>query len=70
MASATICNVCGKTFDMWDLKEMFGIHQSEIGYGSSHDGETISIDLCCTCFDELMDYVLPKCKIDPVEALD
>ena len=50
----TICNICGKEFDMWDQQEGFGLHY-HVGYGSKFDGDRIQVDMCCDCFDELMD---------------
>lgn len=58
----TICNMCGKEFDMWDAQESFGFYY-HIGYGSKYDGEIIRCDLCCDCFDKMLDeYLIPKCK--------
>ena len=58
----TICNVCGKEFNMWDNQEGFGFDY-RVGYGSKHDGENLKCDLCCDCFDKLLDeYLIPKCK--------
>lgn len=63
----TFCNICGKEFDMWDKQEDFGFCYS-VGYGSKFDGSYIDVDLCCDCFDELMDtYIIPKCKESPVQ---
>jgi len=62
-----VCNMCGKDFDMWDRQENFGFHY-HVGYGSAYDGDTISLDLCCKCFDKLMaEYIVPKCKMSPIE---
>lgn len=58
------CNVCGKEFDLWDEQAGFRLCDT-IGYGSKHDGEYIELDLCCKCFDEVMDKILPKCAINP-----
>jgi hypothetical protein len=63
----TICNVCGKKFNMLDDQENFGIHTDEIGYGSRYDGKQINLDMCCKCFDKLMSEIIPKCKINPIE---
>lgn len=30
----TICNICGKKFDMWDQQEGFGLHY-QVGYAVS-----------------------------------
>lgn len=66
----TICNICGKEFDLWDEQESFGF-QHHVGYGSKFDGDRIHVDLCCDCFDDMMDtYILPKCKISPLEEGD
>lgn len=55
------CNFCKKEFDVFDEQEGFGFHYSGIGYGSKFDGGSIDIDLCCDCFDKMMDeYVIPR----------
>ena len=59
------CNKCGKIFDAQDVYNQFGIHQ-KIENGSAYHGEEIDLDLCCACFDELIDEILPKCKLNPV----
>lgn len=56
-----ICNKCGKQFDQWDMQEDYSIHR-QAGYGSSHDGDFIDLDLCCDCMEEL----IKSCKISPV----
>lgn len=62
-----VCNMCGKDFDMWDTQESFGFDY-HVGYGSGFDGSNIQLDLCCDCFDKLMnEYIIPNCKISPVE---
>ena len=65
--TATYCDMCGKEFDMWDHQENFNIAYS-IGYGSIHDGDHVACDLCCDCFDRLLDeYLIPKCKHKIIE---
>lgn len=61
-----VCNICGKEFDMWDEQEDFSLVR-HVGYGSKYDGETIQLDMCCDCFDKLMDGLIPKCAIPPVK---
>lgn len=62
----TVCNVCGKAFDTFDDQEHIGFHQT-VGYGSNHyDGYTFDLDICCNCFDKLMDQLVRKCKINPI----
>lgn len=62
----TICNICGKEFDFWDVYEDISFHKT-IGYGSAYDGDQIDLDVCCRCFDKLIDEtIIPMCKINPV----
>lgn len=61
------CNICGKIFDEFDEQENFGFH-SQIGYGSKYDGEVINLDFCCNCFDKILDNIITKCKINPIET--
>ena len=55
------CDRCGRHFDIFDEQEGFGFHYN-VGYGSRHDGETVDIDLCCACFDEIIDEIEEKKK--------
>ena len=64
MAKEVYCNMCGKKFDMWDVNEDFSLFRV-LGYGTSYDGETLDLDICCGC----MDRIIEKCKIPPVESL-
>lgn len=65
-----ICNICGREFDAFDRLSGLALRQ-HLGYGSTHDGSNVSLDLCCHCFDELLDtYLLPKCEISPLEEED
>lgn len=59
------CNMCGKEFDFWDEQENF-CFEYQIGYGSVHDGENLSLNLCCDCFDKVIDMIAPQCKINPL----
>lgn len=62
-----VCNMCGKDFDIWDNQEDFALYRN-IGYGSKYDEHKIELDLCCNCFDKLVDeYIVPNCKINPME---
>lgn len=60
LRQGTVCNICGKVLDFWDLQEDYSIHK-RIGYGSKHDGDTIELRLCCDCFDNLVD----SCRVSP-----
>lgn len=50
----TTCDLCGKTFDEYDKSNDFCIMDVP-GYGSRYDGEKIHINLCCKCFDSIVD---------------
>lgn len=67
MDGPIVCNVCGKTFDFYDSNESFGMHHY-IGYGSKHDGEILDLNLCCKCFDKVLDLIIPMCKHTPVKG--
>lgn len=55
------CDFCGKQFTVFDEQENFGLHYSNVGYGSHYDGCDINVDLCCDCFDKMMkEYVIEK----------
>lgn len=57
----TCCNMCGKEFDEFDMFAKFAIN-TQIGYGSVHDGEHLDLHLCCDCMDHLID----SCAVSPV----
>ena len=59
------CNVCGKELEMHDRVQNFGMHE-RFGYGSKFDGDSIDLDICCDCFEKLMDKLIPICKINPI----
>lgn len=61
MENAMICNVCGKTLDIWDLQEDFTIRR-HLGYGTKHDGDRLHIQLCCECMEKLID----QCRVSPI----
>lgn len=61
-----ICTMCGNRFNFWDKQEAFGFHHN-VGYGSTFDSSRIDVELCCDCFDKLMNtYILPRCKKNPI----
>ena len=61
----TVCNMCGKTFEFWDHEENVCLDRF-IGYGSKHDFHRIQLNLCCHCFDKVIDWILPQCMHDPM----
>ncbi len=57
-----ICNCCGKKLGIFDRQQNFNIHKYLIGYGSAHDGYGVHLQLCCDCFDKLVE----QCKVNPI----
>lgn len=67
MAKQIVCNVCGKQIDqIFEDQMVVSIHDG-IGYGSKYDGYTFDLDICCDCFDKLIDGFREKCAINPIK---
>ena len=56
-----VCNMCGRSLDCYELQEGLAIHTA-VGYGSKYDLSTVHLQLCCDCFDNLVD----SCTISPI----
>lgn len=54
------CNKCGK--EVYGNRDFSLRYYKTLGYGSEFDGETVSIDLCHSCMDEL----IKSCSISPI----
>ncbi len=61
----TKCTMCGKDFEEWDYQENISFDHL-IGYGSKYDCSRLKLDLCINCFDKVIDFILPQCKINPL----
>lgn len=57
----SVCHLCGKKLDLFDRQQKFTIHK-RVRYGSSYDGETVCLNLCCDCFDKLV----AECRVSPL----
>jgi len=57
-----ICNKCGKEIENYND---FGLNY-EFGYESCNDGKHINLDLCGKCLDELTQWLVQNCMINPV----
>lgn len=56
-----ICNCCGKEIGS------AAFHMDKMmPYGSEHDGDLFTLDLCANCMDKLVETIRPLCKIDPL----
>lgn len=62
---STECTMCGKTLDEDDMFENYSADM-HIGYGSRYDLSHIRFQLCCSCFDRILDMVIPLCKTNPI----
>lgn len=61
MQQGTICNMCGHELDEFDHGQSFTI-RGPIGYGSIHDGDSVDLNLCSGCFDQLVE----QCAVNPI----
>ena len=55
------CNLCGMPLDEWDVQENYSIH-TKVGYGSKYDFCEVRLQLCCRCFDSLVE----RCAVSPI----
>ena len=67
MAIKVICNRCGKEIDANTYSFSY---LQQLGYGSVHDGDELSVDLCPECTDELITYLTEECTIPPLAEGD
>ena len=58
----TVCNKCGKEFDVFDSQEDFSIVKPTLGYGTRYDGDGLELHLCCECMNDIIEM----CKASPV----
>lgn len=65
----TYCNKCGSGIDKANERDCFSI-SSRIGYGSKYDGDSLELDLCYDCLDEILQIIIPKCKHNPIKSSD
>ena len=63
------CTMCGKTFDIWDENADFQVDY-EIGYGSKYDCNHLHMDLCCECFDKMVEFLVTNSVADPLVESD
>lgn len=54
------CNVCGRDIGFDNQSDVQSICCT-LGYWSKYDGETIVLDICPECLDEIIE----SCVIDP-----
>ena len=63
------CTMCEKPLDEWDMGEDF-YFKRRIGYGSKYDFHIFEAQLCCSCFDKVLDKVLPMFKASPLSEYE
>jgi hypothetical protein len=55
------CDICGKsTTNNTNVGPDYATLESCWGYGSKHDGSKYDIELCETCFFEVLDFIKDK----------
>ena len=60
------CTMCNKILNEWDIQEDFSWHKW-IGYGSKYDLNKLDLDLCCDCFDKVLDFILQNSVNNPLQ---
>lgn len=60
------CTMCGKLFDEYDYQEN-NCFTKHVGYGSKYDLHKLTLNLCTTCFDKILNFVVPQCKENPLQ---
>ena len=63
------CTMCEKEFDDCDYDFNCSI-EKWIGFGSKYDLTIFKAHLCCTCFDKVLDTILPMFKKSPLTEYD
>ena len=66
MNNTKYCNRCGCALDIFDVQEGLIIHKEKLGYGTKHDGDSVHLQICCRCFDD----IVMKCAINPIVVRD
>ena len=61
--------MCGKELDDWDLNADFHFKRY-IGFGSAYDLSIFEAQLCCKCFDKILDTILPMFKNSPLSEYE
>lgn len=61
-----VCNICGKSFDIFDEQGNYSIFNKRMGYGSDNDGACLDLHICCEC----MDAIISNCTISPLSEED
>lgn len=59
-----VCNMCGKEDKMYS--GVSHVVDGKIRRDSQYAGEYFDLDLCCECFDKVVDWIIPQCKHNPI----
>lgn len=60
------CTMCGKQFDKWDMSLGDNRYDIFVNYPSKYDLKRLRFDFCCSCFDKVLDTIIPMCQNNPV----
>ena len=69
MNPESTCTMCGRKLDEVDQEQDF-YFKRWIGYGSKYDLHIFEVRFCCSCFDEILDKVLPMFKFNPLSEYE
>ena len=65
MANFKRCNKCGAEFEPNNYGPTLSI-DTYMGYGSVHDGDRFTLDLCMDCADEFVKNINEMLKFDVI----
>lgn len=68
-SNALICSMCSNELDEFDLQENYHF-KWWIGYGSKYDLNIFECRLCCHCFDQIIDTIIPMFKNSPLSEYE
>ena len=67
LKNKTLCTMCGKPFDKWDMSLGDNRYDIFVNYPSKYDLKRLHFDFCCSCFDKVLDTIIQMCQNNPVE---
>lgn len=64
-----VCDICGRTYEFLDVQASKS-NTIYLGFGSKYDLNIFNYDVCCECFDKMIDLVLPLFPKSPLDECD
>ena len=63
------CTMCGEEFE-WEDYQANHYYSEYMGYGSRYDPSVFEVQLCCRCFDDVIDMIIPLFKTNPIKECE